>query len=210
MRLMATAALAAGLFALPAHAQSGVAHDLSVARCIVDNDATRVNALLHNFAGAPGQAKTVRSLVELYGACDDNKTVDGTLSWRERAAIAHEAALAQLENGKTDIVAASSATGWTALPGASEMAAGNYDKTAVGMLQFGICAVKAAPEGSLALLRSAPGSAAETAAIRTIAPVLQTCLPSGQQFTLKRADLRLVVAEPIYEMLTAGSAGTQR
>jgi hypothetical protein len=207
--LLILPAVATGLPARAA-AQSNVAHELSVAACVVDNDGPRVRSLLRTVSGSPAEAKSARLLMRLYGACDDNKRVSGALRWRERAAIAHAAAVAELEGGRGNILAASALTASPAMPGVTAVADRDYSRSSVGMLQAGICVVRAAPDASLALLRSEPGSGAEVRAIRAVTPALSPCVTGGQQFKLKRADLRLIVAEPLYEILTAGSAGAQR
>ena len=52
------------------------------------------------------------------------------------------------------------------------------------------------------LARTARGSAGETAAVNELSGNLAACLPAGQTLKLKRQDLRLVVAEPLYHLLS--------
>ncbi|MBS0478114.1 MAG: hypothetical protein JSR79_02305, partial [Proteobacteria bacterium] len=98
------------------------------------------------------------------------------------------------------IDASSSGDGWK-LAVAGKTAGVDYDAGSASMRQFGDCVVAIAPADALRLARSPRGSGEESAAIAALAPTLNNCLASGQNFKLKRADLRLVVAEPLYHLL---------
>jgi hypothetical protein len=52
------------------------------------------------------------------------------------------------------------------------------------------------------LARSPRDSGDEAAAITALSPMLGDCIAPGQNFKLKRANLRLILAEPLYHMIS--------
>ena len=173
-----------------------------VAECVVDNDKTDVRALLRAVPGSPNEARATEKVLAFYGGCNDNKRAEGSFAWQERAQLA-EAALAGLLGKKDpDVVSAVGQDGWAfALPSGARPSA-DYDSVKVGMRMLGDCMVRANPQGALALVRTDRGSAAEAAAAGALSGNLAACLPAGQSFKLKRQDLRLVVAEPLYHVMS--------
>jgi hypothetical protein len=173
-----------------------------IAECVVDNDKADVRALLKTVPGSPAEAKVIEKLLVFYGGCSGNKLATGTFSWRERAEIA-EAALAGARDRKgPDIVAAVGQEGWgLALPSSSK-ASVDYDPVNVGVRTLGECILRANPQGALALVRTDRGGAGETATVNDLSGNLAACLPAGQTLKLKRQDLRLVVAEPLYHVMS--------
>jgi hypothetical protein len=174
-----------------------------IAACVVDNDMTTVRSLLKTVPGSPTEAKVAVKLLDLYGGCNNNTSVLGGFAWRERAEIAEAAAIHVLEHGKTpDVAAAATEISWAfALPAGAKPST-DYDTNSVGMRMLGDCIVRANPRGALALVRADRGSAAEAAAITGLSGNFASCLTAGQTFKLKRQDLRLVVAEPLYHLLS--------
>jgi hypothetical protein len=170
------------------------------AECVVDNDIRDVRALLKTVPGSPSETEATSKILAYYGGCSDNKVVTGTFSWRERAEIA-KAALAPMLRKAPDVAAAVGRDGWAlAMPASAKPA--DYAAVTVGVRMMGDCLVRANPQGSLALLRSDPGSADEASAINGLSGNIAACVPAGQTLKLKRTDLRLVVAEPLYHMLS--------
>jgi hypothetical protein len=197
-------ALAVGGSAVSATAKPKGGQAVSdVATCVVDNDMTTVRSLLKTVPGSPAEAKVAVKLLDLYGGCNNNTSVVGGFAWRERAEIAEAAAIHVLERGKTtDVAAAATDASWVfALPAGAQPPA-DYDTNNVGMRMLGDCVVRANPQGALALIRADRGSAAEAAAIAGLSGNFASCLTTGQTFKLKRQNLRLVVAEPLYHLLS--------
>ena len=181
---------------------AGAPSGADIAECVVDNDKGDVRALLKAVPGSPAETRATQKVLVFYGGCNDNRQAAGSFAWQERAEIA-EAALAGLIDGKSPNVAtAAGQTGWALTLPAGARQAVDYDSVKVGMRMLGDCIVRANPEGSLALVRTDRGSAAEAAATGGLSGNLAACLPAGQKLTLKRQDLRLVVAEPLYQMLS--------
>jgi hypothetical protein len=192
---------AAGLAGSAAWAQvaGGMAAEMGVAQCVVDNDQRNVARLLDTVPGSADEQRVAAPLVELYGACNDNSLASGTFAWRERAELAAAAAATRAGRGRAELGAAAQQSGWALAPIAG--AAAGYDASEVGLRMFGDCVVRAAPDASLSLLMSEPGSADEAAAIATLQPQLGSCLYAGQELRIARDDLRLVVGEPLYHLL---------
>lgn len=173
-----------------------------IAECVVDNDKGDVRALLKAVPGSPAEARATQKVLVFYGGCNDNKQAAGDFAWQERAQIA-EAALTGMIGSKTpDVATAAGQAGWALVLPSGARASVDYDAVKVGMRMLGDCIVRANPQGALALIRTDRGSAAEAAATGGLSGNLAACLPAGQKLTLKRQDLRLVVAEPLYQMLS--------
>lgn len=171
-----------------------------VAACVVDNDPGDVRSLLKTTPGSPAEAAAAVKVMQYYGACNDNGSANGTMAWRERAEIANAALAVRMARKSPDI---SDATrpGWALAVGNGMVAGRDYDSARVGMRMLGDCAVRAAPQAAVDLVRSAPNSAGERAAIGQLSPVLAPCVPAGQNLRVKRDQLRLIVAEPLYHLL---------
>ena len=173
-----------------------------IAECVVDNDKPDVRALLKTVPGSPAEAKVMEKLLVFYGGCSDNKRATGSFSWRERAEIAEAALSGALDRKGPDIVAAVGQEGWGLAVPSSSKASIDYDPVNVGVRTLGDCIVRANPQGALALARTGRGSAGEMAAVNGLSGNLAACLPAGQTLKLKRQDLRLVVAEPLYHVMS--------
>ena len=173
-----------------------------IAECVVDNDRPDVRALLKTVPGSPAEAKVMEKLLVFYGGCSDNKRATGSFSWRERAEIAEAALSGALDRKGPDIVAAVGQEGWGLAVPSSSKASIDYDPVNVGVRTLGDCIVRANPQGALALARTGRGSAGEMAAVNGLSGNLAACLPAGQTLKLKRQDLRLVVAEPLYHVMS--------
>ncbi|MBN8815108.1 MAG: hypothetical protein J0J06_06640 [Sphingomonas sp.] len=171
-----------------------------IAACMVDNDATDVRKLLDTMPGSPSEAVAAKPILEYYGGCNDNKAVSGALAWRDRAEIANAALIKRMGKKSFDIAAASQ-PGWALEIGAGKTPGTDYDAAAAGTRMFGDCIVRAALQAAVDLARSAPGGVAEKTAIDRLSIVLAPCVPAGQNMKVKRADLRLLVAEPLYHLM---------
>lgn len=72
-----------------------------------------------------------------------------------------------------------------------------FDDTAELPMEYGValCVVYKYPGGVAALIRTAPGTAAEKAVVASLTPSLSACLPHGQNIALKVPQLRAILAE---------------
>ena len=189
------AALLGAFTALPAHAADGY----DVAQCVVDNDTHDAKALLATLPGSSDERRASAKLMDIYGGCSDNRVVTGQIAWRERAEIANAALLSWLERGRFDAATPPPRARWALTVGDSQF---GYDRNLVSIRQFGDCVVALNPADALRLARSDRGSGDERAAIAALVPALNDCLAPGKNFTTKRDDLRLIVAEPLYHMIS--------
>ena len=168
---------------------------MDVAECVVDNDLKDVRKFLETVPGSEEEARAQRGVLVFYGGCSDNRVATGNLAWRERAEIAYAALENLLDNGRFDLTSPPPRAQWAL------MSTGG-DRKQIALRQFGDCVVGLAPAQALRLVQSAAGSSDEAAAIDALRPSLNDCLAPRQNFTVKRADLRLIVAEPLYHMLS--------
>lgn len=198
--LLAISGLLAVTIATPAFAGSD---DAEVAQCVVDNDMTDVKALLKTLPGSGEERRAGGRVMVYYGGCSDNTTAIGLIAWRERAEIARAALLDRFGEGRFDDArfdaAAPPRAQWALVVAA---AAGGYDESLVAIRQYGDCIVGAAPGSALRLTRSTPGSTDEALAIAALKPAMSDCLTPGQNLRVKREELRLIVAEPLYHMIS--------
>ncbi|MEO5937804.1 MAG: hypothetical protein ABIQ43_02205 [Sphingomonas sp.] len=194
--LLTIAGLLAAATALPVYADTD--RD-AVAECVVDNDFRDVRAMLNTLPGSPEERRAGAKIMVFYGGCNDNKVVTGQIAWRERAEIANAALLSRIGGSRFD-AAAPARDGWK-LAVAGKVAGTDYDAGSASMRQFGDCVVAIAPAAALRLARSTRDSGEESAAIAALSPTLGDCIAPGQNFKVKRADLRLIVAEPLYHLL---------
>lgn len=166
-----------------------------VAECVVDNDPGDVRKLLDTVPGSEDEMHAARGILVFYGGCSDNRVATGNLAWRERAEIAYAALVSRLDTGRLNVTSPPPRAQWA-------LTSTGGDRKLVAIRQFGDCVVALAPAGALRLVRSAAGSSDEAVAIDALRPSLNDCLAPRQNFTVKRADLRLLVAEPLYHMLS--------
>jgi len=196
---LALAGFCAALAASPAFAAPD--SDAAGAECVVDNAGVAVSKLLDTVPGSPAEVQASKAVLAYWGGCNDNVVASGSLAWRERAALADAALKAKLARRKPDLTAASD-KGWSLPLVSGSVAGSDYDATSVGMRQFGDCVVRKEPQAALDLVRSPVGSKEENAAIAALSPSLSGCITAGQNVRLKRDNLRLLLAEPLYHVIT--------
>ncbi|MEO5493854.1 MAG: hypothetical protein ABIR08_07485 [Sphingomonas sp.] len=170
-----------------------------IATCVVDNDLKDVRTLLNTLPGSPEERRAGERILVYYGGCNDNTVVTGQIAWRERAEIANAALLLRLD-GALD-AASPTREGWKLAMASGKTAGTDYDAGSVSMRQFGDCVVAIAPVAALRLARSPRDGGDEASAIAALSPTLGDCIAPGQNFKVKRADLRLILAEPLYHLI---------
>lgn len=197
------ASLALAIAAVPVTALSAAPRPDTppgIAACIVDNDAKDVRALLNTLPGSPEERRVGAKVMVYYGGCNDNSVATGQIAWRERAEIANAALLSRLDSVRFDAVSPTR-EGWKLAMAEGKTAGTDYDAGSVSMRQFGDCVVAIAPAAAFRLARSPRNSGEEAAAITALSPTLGDCIAPGQNFKVRRADLRLIVAEPLYHLI---------
>lgn len=97
------------------------------------------------------------------------------------------------------------------LPLLSAVPAGaDVDRPGLIFQDFGHCVATRSWPATLALLRSKPESTEQAAAVRGLMPVLGPCLTADANITLTPANLRDVLAEPVYHILTAAPSAAAK
>ena len=187
------------VFAIPAYAQNGKVDREAIATCVMDNAPRAVRTLLNTVPGSPAETAAAKPVLDYYGGCDDNRAVQGALGWNDRAEIARAALAARIGGRSRDLSQAATVSGWRL---AVVQGAGGYDPTAVEWRRIGDCTVAAAPADALKLALASEGSSDERQALASLAPVLNRCVVAGQNLRLKRQSIRLLVAEPLYHLVS--------
>ena len=179
----------------------------ATASCTVGAEPARVRALLATLPGSPAEARAAKRLETTFNACSEEAY---KLTAGKRGA--------GLFNSRADLAAAmaleAAVGGRQPRPGGDAWYAtllktapkGGYDGFLVGVQEFGACVVQADTGAALGLVRSAPGSREEAAAVAAMRPALSPCISRGAKLNFTRDELRLAVAEPLYHALTGGSA----
>lgn len=198
---LVTVGMAVAGLAASGHAAGRKSDMREVAQCVVDNDAGDVRKLLATVPGSRAEAAVAVRVLDYYGGCSDNVAASGPISWRDRAELADAALTKRLGRKMPDMTAAAARDGWALTPGKGMSPGVDYNPSAVGVRMLGDCVVRAMPQAALDLLRSQPGSTAEANAISALAPAVAPCVTGGQSFRVKRAELRLLVAEPLYHLV---------
>jgi hypothetical protein len=206
------AAVLAASAATVASAEQGpaaVALSRSTAECTVGENPGAVAALLQTLPGSPEEDRAAHRVAPIFNACGAELAIS---RWSQglyngRAALAAAAVSRELAKGRT-AGSDGAMSPWYSAAIAGKASGIGYDATSLGMQAFGTCVVGAAREPSASLLASAAGSAEERAAIAAIKPVLAGCIAQGKPIHMTLDQLRLMVAEPLYHVLTDGrSAG---
>jgi hypothetical protein len=220
---MKAIAIAVAAAALPLVATGAAAADDSgklretraTAECVVEQQPAKVTALLRTLPGSEAESSVAKDLGEIYTACSGDKYALTISRWSQslyngRPAMAAAAASAAADERGANVARLSEATLWYTNAIAGKRAGSGYDAVSLGMQEFGTCVVKAAPGGALQLVRSRAGTTAETQALAAIRPVLAGCVVQGKPISMKRDQLRLMIAEPLYHAIVDGPAAGRR
>ena len=181
----------------------------STAECTVGQAHGSVVALLRTLPGSPEEDKAAHRIAPIFNACgaelDISRWSQGL--YNGRAALAAAEVGRELAKGRS-AGSDGAVTPWYNAAIAGKAPGLGYDATSLGMQAFGTCVVGAARDPSARLVASAAGSVEERAAIAAIKPVLAGCIAQGKPMHMTLDQLRLMVAEPLYHVITDGrSAG---
>jgi hypothetical protein len=75
------------------------------------------------------------------------------------------------------------------------------DAKSITLMDFGHCIAVHQWQGTVGLLAAPAGSQEERVAVRQLRPVLGPCLPAQAKIEMTAANLREIVAEPVYHIL---------
>jgi hypothetical protein len=180
-----------------------------IARCVAARRPDFVRRWLAILPGTREEFDLINREREDLGLCldDDQLVMDGrTVRFHPRA-LRRPVALAFVERRLAQ------APGAAPLPADSEpwfmaLAAGigartQLDRRALAVQDFGHCVALAAWADTRALFATRANSDAESAAVRRLTPALGPCLTEGVNITITHRNLRLLLAEPFYHLMTA-------
>lgn len=197
---MAAAIVATNVVA-PVHAQE-TPQSVSItmrdfARCVVRGDREAAVALLASMPGSEAEATIARRLKKKYDDClalPDTARVSPMLMRGSVAAQLYDqlygfrppTAIAPQGYGAKWLTAPDAPTGAVAAPYA-----------------FAACVASANAQAAHNLTLSAPGSAAEAAALATLSTGFSACYPKGGTMRLNRIAIRALTAEAMYHLAGA-------
>jgi hypothetical protein len=170
-----------------------------IGSCVYEKDPGAARALLRYVPGSKDEARWVGSWQSRLDQCvNGDAEALRFVTFTLRGAVAEGIFLAKFP---TDPVEAPAAADRPAIP-ASWMEAYRKDPSIGPILathQLAACVVRAAPAETSRLVRTAPGSAEESASFGAIAPHFGPCVNQGQTFSSDRTTLRALIAEALYD-----------
>ena len=195
LALLAAPQQANAVTAAPVSELQGL-HDFGT--CLA-RDRSKAGALL---AAVPGTAREGQVMVDLIkkGCPDiDEFTLDTALL---RGIVAE--AMFERDFGALDARARRPAVAVFVAPSGDQLAGlPRGAQHSVGMIAYARCVLDQAPQQTMALFRTAPGSAGEGAAFSALGPTLGPCLPEGMKVEFTRPQLRGALAEAAYRAAAA-------
>jgi hypothetical protein len=195
IRCLTAAGIAALAFAGSAQARSVI--DIATSECIVSQAPRDVRKLLDTTPGTGEESAAFRKLKEGFQTCSGGTvTLDADLLGAMAAYMLRaDLAEAALRSGKASrMPAPATASMWFTT---------RVARTIEVRYAFGVCLVGADPVATTRLVRSYPDTVDEKAAINALRGKVAGCLVRGTPLRLTPADLRQVLAEPLYHNVMA-------
>ena len=202
--------------AMAADVGTGTLRELhAVAACVVEQKPALVADLLSTLPGSDREARAADRLAAVYTACSDNKFKLAISKYSQglyngRSSLAAAAALAAMDRRTIDPSRIRDVQVWYANTVVGRAPGNDYSAAALAAQEFGTCVVKAAPDSAVQLLRFKAGSAEERQPLSAIMSVLPGCIFSGKPVSMKRDQIRLMIAEPLYHAIVAGPLAGRR
>ena len=186
----------------------------ATAECVMTESPDQVRDLLATLPGSSREQRAAKRLTSVYSSCSGDSfglsmSSGGQGLYNGRADMAAAAATVVLRGGRR-AATPGGLKAWYLNAMAGQMAGRGYDPVALGMQEFGTCVLNAAPDAAASLVQSAAGSAAERQALDAIKPVLAGCVVQGKPISMKRDQLRLMIAEPLYHAIVDGPSAGRR
>jgi hypothetical protein len=165
----------------------------------VARDRIRVGSLLETVPGTPEEHDILVALVQKGCPSMNEFTLDPSLL---RGIVAE--AMFERDFGALDAPARRRAVSVFTVPSGPQftsLPAGA--QRSVGMIDYATCVVQAAPQQTVTVLHTVPGSASERSAFSALGPTLGPCLPEGMTAEFTPAQLRGALAEAAYRAAAA-------
>ena len=201
-----------------ASAKDGPAAMELMASCAVNRRPDLIRQWFQYLPGTPEEAALLRGWATDLTACldSDQLVMDGKeLRFKPRSMrlpVAMVLARKAVKDGPLSSPIPDSAEPWFVLKLNALGSDAQVDRDALLLQDFGHCVAVRRWGGSRALLLSRPDSIEQKAAVSELAPVLGACLAENAKITLTPANLRSVLAEPMYQIIAAStvSAASKR
>jgi hypothetical protein len=199
IRYLAPTVLGLLLFAGTAGARPVV--DEATADCIVSEAPRPVKALLETVPGSGAEVEAVRAIADSFRACSGgtkalSPDVDGSLVYALRSDLAE----ALLRTGPlVNLPASASAAIWFDTASVSATLRARH--------AFGVCLIAADPAATAQFIRAYPGTPQAKRAMGALRSKVAGCVPQGSQLKISAADLRQMLAEPLYHNVIARPRG---
>jgi hypothetical protein len=184
-----------------------------MARCIADRRPELVRRWLALLPGTREELALLRRESPDFSFCleDRNLSMEGrSLRFQPRAAR-RPVALAVVEHRLAQAPAEAplppDSDPWFVVPMAAMSAQMQVDRGSLAVQDFGHCVALRAWTDTRALFATEANTPAESAAVRRLTPALGPCLTEGVNIRVTHRNLRLILAEPFYHLMTATSPG---
>lgn len=180
-----------------------------MARCIADRRSELVRRWLALLPGTREEVALLRRESPDFSICLQDRNLDmagRSLRFQPRAAR-RPVALAVVEHRLAQAPAEAplppEADPWFVAPLAAMSAQMQVDRGSLAVQDFGHCVALRAWADTRALFATESGSPAESAAVRRLTPALGPCLTEGVNIRVTHRNLRLILAEPFYQLMIA-------
>jgi hypothetical protein len=184
-----------------------------MARCIAVRRPEFVQRWLITLPGTPQERDLVNGeLDDMTNCLDDDRLVMDSRTLRfERRALRRPVALATVERGLARAPASApvppESEPWFVPLIAGMSPQTQLDRGSLAVQDFGHCVALRAWADTRALFATRASSEEESAAVRRLAPALGPCLTEGVSITITHRNLRLLLAEPFYHLMTGAPPG---
>lgn len=184
-----------------------------IADCLLDRHAEMAARWIGTLPGTAEEMKLFSGITEDLGLCMsmnkhlvlDNKRVSfKAITLRNPVATALATRI--LAKLPRSFVPDAAAEPWFEVQLKAHPAGARIDRGALARDDYGHCVATRKWAGSRDLLLSSPGSPEEQAAIGQMMPVLGPCLTEGTSLQLTAANIRLMLAQPVYHLATRQAA----
>lgn len=180
-----------------------------VAECYSDRSPDKAQQLLSTIPGSDDEFDVLDRDKDNLGVCLQNSIKDyGIMNLEFQPKLMRRALGAVMAKKRllSDIKVASPATGtqpWFTEKVAALSANAKVDQSVLALHAFGHCVALSNWESSKALLLSYPDTQQESDAVLALTPSLGPCLSNGVTLTITKRNIREIIGEPVYHLLSA-------
>lgn len=183
-----------------------------LARCVANRRQSLLQAWFATLPGSREETALLQRQTDDMSLCldDDRLVMDSRALRFQPASLRRPVALALVESGISrapeEAPIDRGAEPWFVAPFEALAEGSQVDRGALVLQDFGHCVVLAAWRDARGLFMTRSGSTEENAAVQRLMPSLGPCLAEGVTINVTRRNLRLILAEPFHQIVTASSA----